>query len=103
MAFLRALAWILLLAAAIALVGDFTRAGTGGSFAGTSILAYWKTLSPQSLASAATTVQKSVHPLAWDPVVVRILILPAWLVLGAIAVLCGVLGRKKRRINIYAN
>jgi hypothetical protein len=103
MAFLRVLAWVLLLAAAIALVSDFTRTGTTGSFVGTSILAHWKALSPQSLASAAATVQKSIHPLAWDPLIVRILILPAWLVMGAFAVLCGVLGRKKRRINIYAN
>jgi hypothetical protein len=103
MIFLRGLAWVFLLIAAIALVNDITRTTTSGSLALTSTLVHWKSFFPQSLAAFISFVQKSVHPLVWDPLVVRVLILPAWITFGALGILCGLLGRKKRRINIFAN
>ena len=69
----------------------------------TSSLVHWKALSPQSLAAFTSFVQHAMHPLVWDPVLVRLLVLPAWLLLGALGITCGLLGRKKRRVNIYAN
>ena len=103
MAFFRLLAWVLLLSAMIALVSDLTRAANGGTFAVTTTLGYWKTVSPQSLAAAATSVQRTLHPLLWDPVCVRLLGLPIWLLIGGLGAVFAVLGRKKRRVNIYAN
>jgi hypothetical protein len=103
MALFRLMAWVFLLIATIALVGDLTRAGTGNGWVLTSTLSHWKALSPQGLATFAGFIQKNIHPALWDPVMVRLLILPAWLLLGAIGVVLAVLGRKKRRVNIYAN
>ena len=103
MAVLRALAWICLLIAMIALVGDLTRANTGGPMVMTSSLAHWKSMAPQSLAAFSGFVQKLVHPALWDPVMTRVLLLPAWLLIGAIGVIMAVLGRRKRRVNIFAN
>jgi hypothetical protein len=103
MIILRGLAWVFLLIATIALVNDITRSSFSGSVTLTSTLVHWKSFFPQSLAAFITFVQKSVHPLVWDPLVVRVLILPAWITFGALGIVCGLLGRKKRRINIFAN
>jgi hypothetical protein len=103
MAIFRALAWILLLIATIAIVNDLTRTNLSGGFVATSSLIHWKNLSPQTLAAFTTFTQKSLHPLVWDPFVVRLLILPAWITFGALGITCAILGRKKRRLNIFAN
>jgi hypothetical protein len=103
MALFRFIAWVLLLVAMIALVSDLTRAANGQAFSVTSTLGYWKNVSPQSLATTATTIQRSIHPLLWDPVCVRLLGLPIWLLIGGFGLVMAVLGRKKRRVNIYAN
>ncbi len=103
MAVLRLLAWLFLLLAVIALVSDLTRANATGTFVHTSLYAYWELQAPQSLASFARFVQRTLHARLWDPVLVRVLVLPAWGVLGALGLLLGVLARKKRRVNIYAN
>ena len=103
MAVLRALAWIFLLVAMIALVGDLTRANTGGALVMTSSLAHWKSMAPQSLAAFSGFIQKLVHPVLWDPLMTRVLLLPAWLLIGAIGVMTALLGRRKRRVNIFAN
>jgi hypothetical protein len=103
MIFLRALAWVFLLLAAIALVNDITRSSFSSSLVLTSTLAHWKTFFPQSLTGFVTFLQKSLHPFVWDPLVVRVLVLPAWFTFGALGIACGLLGRKKRRINIFAN
>lgn len=99
----RGFAWIFLIVATIALVADLTRSNATGALVMTSSLIHWKALSPQSLAGFTTFVQRSMHPLVWDPVLVRLLILPAWLLLGALGITAGMLGRKKRRVNIFAN
>ena len=103
MAVLRALAWLLLLVAVIVLVNDVTRAAGGNGSVMATSLSHWKQTSPASFASAAAFVQKSLHPKLWDPVIVRLLMLPMWVLLGALGLLFAVLGRKKRRINIFAN
>ena len=103
MAVLRFFAWVLFLVAMIALVSDLTRAANGAAFSITTGFAYWNTVAPQSLAAAAVTIQKSVHPLMWDPVIMRLLLLPIWVLIGAVGLLFAVLGRKKRRVNIFAN
>ena len=103
MAFLRAFAWFLLLVAVIVLTNDLTRAAGGVGGFMVSSLSHWKETSPGSLATASTFVQKSLHPTLWDPVMVRVLILPAWILLGSLGLLLAVLGRRKRRVNIFAN
>ena len=103
MALFRFFAWVLLLVAVIALVSDITRAANGTAFAITTTLGYWKSVSPQTLAASAAAIQRSVHPLLWDPVCVRVLGLPIWVLIGGMGAAMAVLGRRKRRVNIYAN
>ena len=103
MTLLRALAWIFMVAAVVVLTADVTRAVIGHGSVMTSSLAHWNELSPSTLAAAAAFVQRSLHPKLWDPVLVRILILPTWMLLGAIGALFAVLARRKAQTNIFAN
>ena len=103
MVVLRAFAWVLLLVAVISLVGDLTRSSTGGTLAATSMLSIWKSMAPQSLTAISWFVQQTVYPALWDSVIVRVLLLPGWLLMGAVGVILALLSRKKRRVNIFAN
>ena len=101
--FLRMLAGLFLLLATVALVADLTRYMNGQGLQMTSLFAHWTGLSPQSLKTMGQFVQRYAHPYLWDPAMVRILVLPTWLVLGALGVVFGLLGRRKRRVNIFTN
>ena len=103
MAFLRFLAWPFLLVATVALVGDITHSANHTANAVTSAHSYWKIVSPQSLVATTAFIQRSLHPWLWDPLALRVLLLPAWLLIGSVGVILAVLGRKKRRVNIFAN
>ena len=103
MALFRFLSWLLLLVAMITLVSDLTRTSTGGALAFTTTFGYWKSTSPQSLAATATFVQRKLYPVLWDPVAMRLLVLPIWFLIAAFGVMFALLGRRKRRVNIYAN
>ena len=103
MAFLRAIAWLLLLIAVISLTSDLTRGNGSASALLTTTLSHWKDVSPGSLAATAAFVRDTISPKAWDPVLVRVLLLPAWALFGALGVALALLGRRKRRVNIYAN
>ena len=103
MGILRAVAWLFLLVAVIVFTADLTQSANGSAPASASLLSHWKTMSPGSLAASATFIQHYTHPKLWDPVLLRLMLLPAWLLIGGVGVLLGVLSRGKRRVNIYAN
>lgn len=100
MAVLRVIAGVFFLFAAIALASDITR---GGVFAMTSLAAHWKAFSPQMLLSAQKAVSGTLHPFVWDPLIWRLISLPAWFLFAAIGLTFGYLGRSKRRVNIFIN
>ncbi|MEQ1647816.1 MAG: hypothetical protein ABL898_04440 [Hyphomicrobiaceae bacterium] len=103
MAVSRWLSGLFLLLGVITLVADLTRYATGGGLQMTSLLAFWKGIAPQSLTAFAGIVQRYAHPYIWDPGFVRLLVLPTAFLCFALGALFGILGRRKRRVNIYAN
>ena len=103
MVLLRLFAGAFLLLASLALISDVTRSLNTRTTAVTSVAAHWRALSPQSLASAQTLVKTRAHPLVWDPVIWRILLLPAWFLFGALGLGLALLGRRRRRANIFIN
>ncbi|MCP5367466.1 MAG: hypothetical protein H6907_01145 [Hyphomicrobiales bacterium] len=56
----------------------------------------WAILSPDSLRAAARWTWANLHPWAWDPALVTVLRLPAWLVLGLPGLLLAWAGRRPR-------
>ena len=63
---------------------------------------HWFDISPASLDAAEKAVTR-LSPWLWDSVVVTILLYPGWLVFGLIGIVICYLGRKRERINIFAN
>ena len=104
MAIFKFLGSWLLAAAALVLINDATR-GLAPSmrFTFLSMRGLWQMIHEGSLAAAQGFLQRSVHALAWDPVMLAILKLPAWFVLGFIGGLLCYLGRDRRRVELYTN
>jgi hypothetical protein len=104
MAVLRFLASLFLLIAIVALVSDVTRAGgAGNAFEATSIAKHWAAVAPGSLQSAKAVVARTTHPLVWEALVAPVIATPAFVLFGAFALLCGVAGRRRERLDIFAN
>ncbi|HEX4891665.1 MAG TPA: hypothetical protein VFV47_00140 [Hyphomicrobiaceae bacterium] len=99
---LRFLARPLLLLAVVALVYDGTRALAGSGLVITSVIDHWQTMAPASLEAAKGAIAR-VHPVVWDAALLRLLKLPAWLVVGVFGFLLAWLGRKRQRATIFMN
>ena len=95
--------WFLAMAA-LAFVNDMTRGlAPGPPFSFLSMRGLWQMLHEGSLTALQGAVERSVHTLAWDPAVMAILKLPAWVVLASIGAALCYLGRRRRRVEIYSN
>ena len=100
---LRFVARPLLLAAVVALVYDGTSTIAGGSgLVITSFADHWQVIHPASLLTVKAILSQ-IHPKAWDPAMLRLLRLPAWIIMGAAGLLLGFIGRKRRQLNVYVN
>ena len=93
-----------ILVAIIALVSDATHAYQAGarlSFA--SLGKDWYALSPATLSQLQAGIERHVHPLLWDPVLLAVLKMPAFAVFAVLGVALYILGLRRRRTNIFAN
>ena len=103
LAFFRFLAAVFLLIALLAGVYDGTRTLAAERLVTTSLLEHWSALAPTLLATTQGAVKRATHPLVWDVGLAKVLLLPASLVLFAIGVLFAYIGRRRRRVNVFAN
>jgi hypothetical protein len=102
---LRFIGTVFLLLAVVAATADLTRAHQQqlAHTTFTSIGKHWEDLAPQSLKAARTTVQTKVSSFVWDPLISSVIGLPAWVSFGGLGRFCLYVGRRRRRIDIYAN
>lgn len=104
MAVFRFLAAVFLMVATIALVVDATPVVYGaGGFQSTSLADQWHELAPSSFAGAETAVTGIAGAWLWDDVIARVLGLPTFVIFGALALLSGYLGRRRRSVRIFVN
>jgi hypothetical protein len=91
--------------ALVALVIDATKSIAGSSLTVTPLGLAWANLSQSSLMSTQQFVQQRIETYVghwlWDPVIQSILLLPTWVVLGAIGLLLTYLGSRKRLRATY--
>lgn len=99
----RVLAGILMLVAVFAITADVTRSLAAHGLVLTPIMMHWERLAPSTLKTFEVFVTKSVHPLVWSGGIKSMLNLPAAVVLVTLGGFFGYLGRRRRRVNIYAN
>lgn len=102
-ALLRFLAGTLLLVAVIFAVNDATRAFASKQATAVTVQQTWSAVAPAALIAAQGAVQKYTHPVVWNWGVLWILQLPTWVLFGLLGLMLAFLGRRRRRVNIYAN
>jgi hypothetical protein len=100
---LRVLAGLLLLIAVMAAVNDVTRSLAADRPTALSTYEHWARLAPGTLAAARAAVERRTHPVVWSWGLGPILQVPAWGLFGALGLVCGWAGRRRREVNIFAN
>ncbi len=95
----RAIAWILLALAVIVGAHDALNYWQTGTYDPLQLGTVWYQVHRGSLNLVQAVIERYVHPAVWQDVIFPVLVWPAWLVLGGLAVLFGVLfgSRKSRR------
>lgn len=100
----RFISAIMLLAAVMLLTSDVTRwqvGADGPTFF--SLADHIKTLAPATYEGVAKTVAIGIHPLVWDPLLLSILAIPAWIFFAAFSALTAFAAREPKRINVFIN
>jgi UPF0716 family protein affecting phage T7 exclusion len=95
--------WLMLLAV-VALVYDGTRMlADDGRVVFTSLGEHWSSIHLPSLNMAQAAVQRHVAPWLWDPVIVTILLLPAWIIAAALGGFFYFLGYRRKKLDVFTN
>jgi hypothetical protein len=100
---LRFIAGVLLLVAVIAAVADGTRTMEVQRLVVTSTGEQWGKIAPNSFRYVQNYVQRTTHPMVWETAVRPLLLLPAWALFGGVGLLLAYIGRRRRRVNVFAN
>ena len=103
MLILRFLGNISFLAAIVAFVFDGTKSIGEGQLSMTPLGQHWLNLSPGTLALAQSAIERHVNYSLWDPVIINVLLAPAWVVFGVFGLILHIIGRKRTRLNVFAN
>ena len=101
---LKVLSFVLLLAAIIALTSDVTSWQTGAEgplFH--SLAAIITQTAPTSFQAIADAIALRIHPFAWDPLLLSLLSLPAWIILLAAAIGFAYAARERKGVDIFVN
>jgi hypothetical protein len=102
-ALFRFLASFLLIVAIILAVSDATRLSDDPQGKAVTVQQTWSAISPASLNGTQTAVQRYTHPVVWQWGMLKVLQLPAWTLFGFMGLVLAYLGRRRRRVNVYAN
>jgi hypothetical protein len=99
----RFLAAVFLLVATISVVVDATPALYGADpFVATSLAAQWEELAPSSLEATRTSVS-GVSAWLWNGIIAPILDIPTFIAFGALALVSGYAGRRRKTVRIFVN
>jgi hypothetical protein len=97
---LRFLGYVLLCLALAATAFDGARMlADKGELAFTSVFQHWQTLHPAGLAAAQQAVE-SVNPYLWSPLLMTVLVLPAWMVAGGLGIMLYMAGYRRPRPDL---
>ena len=85
------LGWLLILGAVAALAYELGVAWQNGAYRMIAAGELWYRLDPASLNLSQVIVQRYLHPVLWNPVIVSLLQWPAWSLLGGLGAVLVVL------------
>lgn len=104
MAAFRFLAAVFLLIATIALVVDATPWVYGaGPLKATSLGGHWKELGATSHEAAKSALSDLMGPWLWDGVIGTLLAIPTFIAFGALALVSGYAGRRRKTVRVFVN
>ena len=95
--FFRLLAFVSLAIAVIAAVIDASRSLSAEALMLTSLEAGWTTIAPDSLALMRTIITERLPAVAWDPISLFLLSMPASAVMAVLATLFYAIGAKREK------
>ncbi|EJW12040.1 hypothetical protein A33M_2517 [Rhodovulum sp. PH10] len=98
----RFLGLVILALAFIFLVYDGTKSIAAGTLQMVEFGDMWNAVHADSLAAVQPAIERWLSPWVWDPVMLKILSSPTWLVLGIVGSVLVLLGRKKKPLIGYA-
>jgi hypothetical protein len=93
----RAIGWVLLAIAGTVLSYDLVRWIIEGHASLTDTGLLWRSLDSDSLQLAEAAISRYLHPFLWHPVMVSILLTPAFVVFGVVALVLLFLTRGRGR------
>ena len=93
----RLVALLFACGAMIAFGGDVWQVAAGDAWRPMALGQLWFSFDSASLNLAQAVVQRYLHPWLWDPAFVQLLLWPAWVVPGALAILLFLLCRRRHR------
>lgn len=100
MAAFRFLASLFLLAAIVALVSDLTPVDNEpAGLHVTALQDHWAAIAPATLES----VRKSAGTIGWDYFLGPLLAVPTFMFFGIFALICGYVGRRRHRVDVFIN
>jgi hypothetical protein len=100
--FLRFLGLFCLAAAFILVIYDGLKSIAGDSVAVTNMRMLCDIINAGAVGRLEPLLKPYAHGLLWDPVMLTILSLPSWAVIGGLAVVLMLLGRKRKPLIGYA-
>ncbi len=104
MAALRFLAALFAIVALVSLAVDATPTLTSSApFSPRSVAAQWQAIAPKTFAGARESVSSTLSPSVWNLMESSLLAIPSFAMFGLLAALCGYLGRRRRRVEIFVN
>ncbi len=101
MVLLRVIGYILLFLAFMALGGDLLAWFETGQWAPATAGEDIYAVAPVVLERGQAIVQRYLLPEIWDPVILTVLLWPAWLVAGLPGLLLALLARRRRRRTMF--
>ncbi len=93
----RALAWLLLFGALVAVAIELFQFAVDGIYAVVALGEIWSNIHTNSLVGFGAFVEKSISPALWINLIVPVLSLPAWLVFGLPGAVLLLVFRRRRR------
>ena len=101
---LRGLAGVCLIIAAVGLASDMGTATMGGKrqIEPTSVVQNWQRFSPSSLEATRSFLTKRARPWVWEAFSAP-LRMPTFVFFALLGLMFGYLGRRRHRVNIFAN
>jgi hypothetical protein len=96
----RVIAWILVIIGLLLGGGELVSSLQAGEWAPQLLGQLWFEFDSESLNLTQAIVQRYLHPFLWDPIIITLLLWPAWIVFFVPGILLLILFRKRE--NPYA-